>query len=58
MYASSLRDVTCPADPLHVVGVLVRVIGCPIPHPGLFWVELRYNDEVVAHQPLTAEEPQ
>ena len=47
---------TLPAfpDPLTVRLVTFRVRGCTIPRAGLYWVQLCYNDEVIAEEPLTA----
>ncbi|MFO0848036.1 MAG: hypothetical protein U0871_05700 [Gemmataceae bacterium] len=57
VYSGVPRDLAFDPDPLKVLGVVFRIPACTLPRPGLYWVELRYNGAVLAHQPLTAEEP-
>jgi hypothetical protein len=39
-------------DPLEVVGVTFRIRNCLFEEPGLYWVQFRYNDQVIAQQAL------
>jgi hypothetical protein len=47
------RRLTFPNDPLTVHGLRFRIADCPFPHPGLYWVQLWYDDGVIAQCPLT-----
>ncbi|MBI3468916.1 MAG: hypothetical protein HY000_38415 [Planctomycetes bacterium] len=40
------------ADPLEVVGVRFRIRNLNFPEPGLYWIQLWYNGNVLAQQPL------
>ena len=46
-------------DPLAVRGVRIRILNLAFPVAGLYWVQLRYDDEVLAQAPvlLRAEHP-
>jgi hypothetical protein len=57
VYTGDVHHLRFNDDPLRVVGFLFRIRSCPLWRAGLYWVELRYNGEVIAHQPLTAKEP-
>jgi Family of unknown function (DUF6941) len=46
------RTVSLPSDPLEVIGVNFRIQDCLFAEPGLYWVQLWYNSEVIAQQPL------
>ena len=39
-------------DPLAVGGVTIRIPGVVFDTPGLYWVELWYDDEVLAQAPV------
>ncbi|MBX9625966.1 MAG: hypothetical protein K2X82_19360 [Gemmataceae bacterium] len=39
-------------DPLAVQGVAIRIENVAFPAPGLYWVELWYDDEVLAQAPV------
>jgi hypothetical protein len=39
-------------DPLAVLGVVFRIRGCPFPEAGLYWMQFRYKEKVIAQQPL------
>jgi hypothetical protein len=43
-------------NPLRPQGLIVRLASCSFPKPGLYWVELRYNDYVIAQEPLVVEQ--
>jgi hypothetical protein len=43
-------------NPLKAQGLIVRLASCSFPKPGLYWVELRYNDYVIAQEPLVVEQ--
>jgi hypothetical protein len=46
------RTVGLPTDPLEVVGMTFRLKDCVFRERGLYWVQLWYNDQVLAQQPL------
>jgi len=46
------RSLTFPNDPLAVYGLRFRIRNCSFPTPGLYWVQLRYNDQLLGQQPL------
>jgi hypothetical protein len=52
MYVGQSLPLRFSADPLKVLGVIVRITSCSFPHPGLYWVEFWYNDQVIAREPL------
>lgn len=56
VYASVPQELAFQNDPLRANGVIIRLPTVRLPHPGLYWVELRYNGEVIAEQPLLAED--
>jgi len=39
-------------DPLLAHAVVVRITECELPAPGLYWIEFRYEDELLAREPL------
>ena len=43
-------------NPLNPKGLIVRIPSCSFPETGLYWVELRYNDHVIAQEPLIVEQ--
>jgi hypothetical protein len=51
-YTGQAHTIRFPSDPLKVIGVSFRITSCSFPEPGLYWVEFRYNDLMVARQPL------
>ena len=46
------RAVDFPTQPLRVHGMLFRILDCAFPTPGLYQVEFRVGDQVLAHEPL------
>lgn len=52
MFRSPARTLTFQGDPLEVCMAALRVRECRFPLPGLYWVELCYNSEVLAQEPL------
>ena len=46
------HQVAFPADPLPVHGMVIRLLDCVFPRPGLYHVEFRFEGEVIAHEPL------
>ena len=54
-YESLARKIDFGADPLLVRGIIFRILGCPFPRRGLYWVEFRYNDEGVFRQAILLE---
>ena len=64
---SSLGHVVCrttdralifPNRPLDVVGIAFRILDCTFPTPGLYDVELWFDSECLAQQPIRVEEIQ
>jgi hypothetical protein len=54
VYNGPKQTLAACTDPLIVRMATIRISGCTLPHPGLYWVQFCYNDEVVAEEPLTA----
>ena len=54
IYSGPGQKLPAFADPLTVRMVTLRIRDCSLPHAGLYWVQLCYNDEVIAEEPLTA----
>jgi hypothetical protein len=52
VYEGTVHEITFDPDPLKVLGAIFRIPSCPFPRAGLFWVEFRYNDTMLARQPL------
>lgn len=40
------------SNPLDVTGIVFRIRNCPFTKPGLYEVQFRYNEKVLAQQPL------
>jgi hypothetical protein len=55
-FTGAAHPITFDPDPLKVLGAIFRIRRCPFPHPGLYWVEFRYNGETLARQPLQVRE--
>jgi hypothetical protein len=51
-FTSATSALTFGSDPLAVLGVVFRMRDCPFPESGLYWVRFRYNEKVLAQQPL------
>ena len=49
---SSPHRVRFPNDPLLVHGMVLRLLNCPFPQPGLYIVEVRFEGQVIANEPL------
>jgi hypothetical protein len=54
VYNSPEQTLAASTNPLAVRTAMIRITGCSIPRAGLYWVQLCYNDEVIAEEPLTA----
>jgi hypothetical protein len=52
VYVGGSHSIVFDPDPLKVKGVIFRITSCSFPQPGLYWVEFRYNGDVIARQPL------
>ena len=52
VFGSRTHPVAHGDDPLEVRSVIVRIQNCRFNEPGLYWVDFRYNDEVLVSQPL------
>jgi hypothetical protein len=52
-YAGQHHAFPIDADPLRIRAVTFRIAACSFPDPGLYWVELWYNGDVVQQEPLT-----
>ncbi len=46
------RHLTFGNDPLEIFGLTFRIRNCTFPEPGLYLVQLWYNEHVLAQQPL------
>ena len=54
VYDGPRQTLSASRDPLKVRTASIQISGCTIARPGLYWVQLCYNDEVIAEEPLTA----
>ena len=52
VFTSSVHSITFENDPLSVLGFVFRIEDCIFPHAGLYWIQFRVNDQVIAQQPL------
>jgi hypothetical protein len=55
-YTGHPFEIQFDANPLKPKGLIVRIPSCSFPEMGLYWVELRYNDHVIAQEPLVVEQ--
>jgi hypothetical protein len=54
IYDGPEQTLAASTNPLTVHMATIRISGCVLPQPGLYWVQLCYNDEIIAEEPLTA----
>jgi hypothetical protein len=52
VFGSSERNLNFPNAPLILNGIRFRLLDCPFPHPGLYWVQLWYDTDMLAQTPL------
>ncbi|HEY3787673.1 MAG TPA: hypothetical protein VGL71_02410 [Urbifossiella sp.] len=52
VFRTRTRDVTFSNEPLVVHGLRFRMIGCPFPDPGLYLVQLWYDEGMLAEIPI------
>jgi hypothetical protein len=52
VFSSQPHRVRLPVDPLQLMGLKLVVKDSPFPRAGLYWVQLRWNGQVVAQEPL------
>jgi hypothetical protein len=52
VYLGSPHEIDCGSDPLRVLSATFRIPACPFPEPGLYWADFRYNENVLAREPL------
>lgn len=52
-YRSPEQRFTVPNDPLKIHGVTFRIRNLVFPEPGLYWVQLWYDDDVLTHTSIT-----
>jgi hypothetical protein len=52
VYTGQSHQISFGSDPLMVHGVLFRISSCSFPESGLYWVEFRYNSQMIAREPL------
>ena len=57
VYRGAEQQLAFSADPLSVFHLTLRIRQCVFPRAGLYWVRFRYNEEVLAQQPLLVREP-
>jgi len=52
VFTSSPHPIALGADPLAVLGLVFRIQDCIFPQAGLYWIQFRFNDNIIAEQPL------
>jgi len=52
VFRTRTRTIPFGIDPLEVVAVSFRLRNCLFDEPGLYWVQLWYNEQMLAQQPL------
>jgi hypothetical protein len=52
VFRTQTRNVAFGNDPLEVLGLTFRIRNCPFPSAGLYWVQLWYDNGVLAQQAL------
>jgi len=52
MYRGPERVVRFPSDPLTINGASFGIDYLVFPEPGLYWVELWYDNEILAELPI------
>lgn len=51
-YEGAVHEIAFDPDPLKVAGAIIRISSCSFATPGLYFVEFRYNGQMLARQPL------
>jgi hypothetical protein len=46
------RQLGFPSDPLHVHSLVLRILNCPFPEPGLYYVDFHVDGVAIASEPL------
>jgi hypothetical protein len=54
VYSGPEHTLPASSNPLTVRVVTIRTRDCTLPNAGLYWVQLCYNNEVIAEEPFTA----
>jgi hypothetical protein len=54
VYNGPKHTLPASSDPLVVRVATARIHDCTVPNAGLYWVQLCYNDEVIAEESFTA----
>jgi hypothetical protein len=52
VFRTQARTIPFGSDPLEIVGVTFRIRNCLFQEAGLYWVQFRYNGQVIAQQAL------
>lgn len=52
VFAGPVREIAYGGDPLKVRGLKFRVLDCPFPRRGLYWVQFHHNGRLLEKQPL------
>jgi hypothetical protein len=52
VYGTARQRVTFPADPLRLNGVSYRIRNLVFPAPGLYWIQLRCDGDLLADMPV------
>lgn len=52
VFRTRARTIPFANDPLEVVGVIFRIRNCLFLEPGLYWVQLWYNEQMLTQQPV------
>jgi hypothetical protein len=52
VFRTRTRTIPFGSDPLEVVGTTFRIRNCLFAHPGLYWIQFWYNEQMIAQQPL------
>ena len=54
VFSTPPRTIQFPNDPLAVFGLVFRILDVPIPQRGLYYIQFRYNEQMISQQPLLA----
>jgi hypothetical protein len=53
VYTGSDHQMQFGTDPLRVYAIVFRIPLCIFPERGVYWIEFRYNEVTLAHEPLS-----
>ena len=52
IFATPIRRIQFGRDPVEILGMPFRIRDCLFPFPGVYSLQLWYNNELLAHSPL------